>query len=1724
MHSAGKQGRGVRRALAVASVAFATAFGVLASAFVAAPTPAMAEQAYKVYPTPQALEYGTGEVTLPDTVNVVVESGVDQETERRLNEVLALKNIAPQEAQAPGSDASGTEVLVGISGSKGAVDQLATSGAVSPQAELFTKTDAYYLSIQAKTDSAPARIVVLGRDTDAAFYGLSTLFQIFQQVEGRTVRALTVNDWADVETRGFIEGYYGNPWSTEDRVELMRWGGYYKQNAYVYAPKDDPKHNAEWRSLYSDEEIEKIATLAKAGNDSKCRFVYALHPFMNQPLSFWDYQKDLEVLKAKYLQVIDAGCRQIMLSADDARDQGSDNYTKLLNDLTAWLHELQQMKNEDGTLKYPGLKDTIPFVAANYAQAGEYWYNQLPANVKPIMTGTRVWGKADRSTIETFTRKAGVAPFMWINWPCTDNTRDHLSMGGYENALGADVTPGSLVGCVINPMQQSEPSKVGIFLNADFSWNNWTSYDHADAVWNDAFSYVDNGTPNATDASNALRTLSEHMKWYQGGGVTFESRESEAVKPMLDAFRAKVEDGSVEVADIDKVDELFKQIAAATETYETSAGNASMAKQIDPWLGFWGDGMDAAQCYLRALRAHLNGDDDALVIEYTQGKEQFDSALLHSYPYVADTQYARAGTRAVWPVVEALGEYLRPIVGEATGTVDVVAEVVLKGLATSGNPANIIDGDPATYAHFSGSNPTTNVNVGDSFTITYEPYQRADSITFVQSVPSNRPQDVLRDALVEYTTDGKTWVEAGHLNGDAEQTIKLPKTLDLKGLRFTNKSYYNGYWQVNEVSTSVSAAKPYEAFATAEPATGDISAIVDGDAKSGVAFDVKADGVQAGLRYVKTTEIGKVTVVQGEHARAGKLEVLRNGAWEAVADVAAQAEQTITLSSSIAVNGVRVAVSEVGAWDLNEVSAQRLPSTVTPVMDGGMAAYQWYTLSKIADGNPSSYAHLKNTEHNNIRANDWVGLTFEPAARIGKITFVQDNDGGDVIVKGKVEYQAPDGSWHKVGDVTSAKTQTFEFANVNAQAIRVTNLENTAKWWKVYELTAEEGYESPAGAIVTDVEGASLAGTADNASATISGGKVTIPAGGYVAIDLASVQADIAVDEQSAAAVAKAGLTVVGSVNGLSWEAATEEGIAAARYVGVRNLTDQPIEFDFTAVPFKVLYTGASGDFSSTSEAVDESHAVANMTDGRITTYWRPANEAGTLTYHVSDPLVAGLPRDGVRVISWGVPSGAKVSATVYDAADYSSTRDCDLGALDKPVSDFSLSKAAGGACYGVKDIHVTWESGVAPSIAELSLLDATFEPEPKPEVFTVTFDYGYEGAESTTVKVEDGRQVEKPADPVREGYAFKGWFDGETAYDFAAAVTGDLTLTARWEKVVEPEPAVDKSKLQAKYDEVKDLKADGYTADSWKAFESALKTAKTILESDKAGQADVDLALQMLSDAHAGLKKEEAPAVDKSKLDAAVKEAGELKADDYKSAGWKTFAKALAEAEAVLADAKADQAAVDAAAKALADARAGLEEVERISFIDVVAETPHKGDIEWLAANGISTGWEAADGTFEFRPYETVKRADMAAFLYRLAGEPELDADEAPAFADVDESTPHRDAILWLASEGISTGFEGADGKAEFRPYAEIARCDMAAFLYRMAGEPKCETDKGFADVVKDTPHRDAVLWLAETGVSEGWELEDGTAEFRPYDQIARADMAAFVHRMDQRDLVALK
>lgn len=75
--------------------------------------------------------------------------------------------------------------------------------------------------------------------------------------------------------------------------------------------------------------------------------------------------------------------------------------------------------------------------------------------------------------------------------------------------------------------------------------------------------------------------------------------------------------------------------------------------------------------------------------------------------------------------------------------------------------------------------------------------------------------------------------------------------------------------------------------------------------------------------------------------------------------------------------------------------------------------------------------------------------------------------------------------------------------------------------------------------------------------------------------------------------------------------------------------------------------------------------------------------------------------------------------------------------------------------------------------------------PDPTPVTHTVTLDAG-NGSQPVRVMVVDGEPVGRPADPTRDGYAFKGWtLDGQP-YDFAQPVTGDITLTAQWQKPAE--------------------------------------------------------------------------------------------------------------------------------------------------------------------------------------------------------------------------------------------------------------------------------------------------------------------------------------------------
>ena len=57
---------------------------------------------------------------------------------------------------------------------------------------MFGKTDSYFLASDENV------ISVLGKDADSAFYGLTTLYHVFAQMDSLTIRNFEIEDYADV--------------------------------------------------------------------------------------------------------------------------------------------------------------------------------------------------------------------------------------------------------------------------------------------------------------------------------------------------------------------------------------------------------------------------------------------------------------------------------------------------------------------------------------------------------------------------------------------------------------------------------------------------------------------------------------------------------------------------------------------------------------------------------------------------------------------------------------------------------------------------------------------------------------------------------------------------------------------------------------------------------------------------------------------------------------------------------------------------------------------------------------------------------------------------------------------------------------------------------------------------------------------------------------------------------------------------------------------------------------------------------------------------------------------------------------------------------------------------------------------------------------------------------------------------------------------------------------
>lgn len=128
------------------------------------------------------------------------------------------------------------------------------------------------------------------------------------------------------------------------------------------------------------------------------------------------------------------------------------------------------------------------------------------------------------------------------------------------------------------------------------------------------------------------------------------------------------------------------------------------------------------------------------------------------------------------------------------------------------------------------------------------------------------------------------------------------------------------------------------------------------------------------------------------------------------------------------------------------------------------------------------------------------------------------------------------------------------------------------------------------------------------------------------------------------------------------------------------------------------------------------------------------------------------------------------------------------------------------------------------------------------------------------------------------------------------------------------------------------------------------------------------------------------------------------------------------------------------------------------------------------------------------------ISRSEVALMLHRTAGRPSFTTECEPE--DLGRLSGHlRESVCWLRGTAISNS-------ATFRPQSQLTRAEMAALIWRLAGEPAAPAICGFRDQSRIPQWaREATCFLKENGITT-------EQTFNPQGLVTRAQMTAFIYR----------
>lgn len=425
-----------------------------------------------------------------------------------------------------------------------------------------TPAGAYVLKAKNK------RIEITAKDSLGLFYGLQTLRQLIHQ---NKITPVKIEDYPAVKYRGVVEGFYGTPWSLENRLRQLKYYGLIKANTYIYGPKDDPYHSSpHWRKPYPEKKAENIRKLVAAANTNFVDFVWAIHP--GKDIQWTD--KDRNNVIQKFEAMYDLGVRSFALFFDDISGEGTDAHKQagLLNYINE--HFVKEKKDVKPLIMCPTEYNK------SWADPGPDGYlsilgRELDPSVQIMWTGDAVIADITTSTLNWVQKRIQRPALVWWNFPVSDYVRDRLLLGP-SYGLEKDITSQEMAGILSNPMEHAEASKPAIFGVADFAWNP-RAYQPKKA-WKVAISRM---MPHATAA---YLVFAENNADPGKGWHNYRRKESVFIQPHIEKLKTAILNDKKKPRELQIVKDYFQKISQVEAKIEATDDNPALIDDIQLWL------------------------------------------------------------------------------------------------------------------------------------------------------------------------------------------------------------------------------------------------------------------------------------------------------------------------------------------------------------------------------------------------------------------------------------------------------------------------------------------------------------------------------------------------------------------------------------------------------------------------------------------------------------------------------------------------------------------------------------------------------------------------------------------------------------------------------------------------------------------------------------------------------------------------------------------------------------------------------------------------------------------------------------------------------------------------------------------------------------------------------------------------------------------------------------